>query len=63
MSWLSSIFSAIGAALGLIGKRSDLNNSLEMQTRDKARKEMEAENREIEAIKNKDAKFISNNLS
>jgi len=60
---LSNVFGSVMAALGLAGKRSDLNNSPDVVNAKKGQEEAREVDKEKEAVANKDIDEIRKNLS
>lgn len=63
MNFITAIFGAIGSVFNWITGKQDLNNTPDMKDRKKAQQEINEDNRDVLAIKNKDEKHISNVLS
>jgi hypothetical protein len=63
MLFLKDLFAAIAAILGLVSKRSDLNNSEEMKKRAAAQKEIEQDDKDDETISKRDLDATRNSLS
>ena len=60
---IAGFFRAIGEVTGLISKRSDLNNTPEMKSRDEAKKRSEDDDKISKEVKDGDDEAIRNRIS
>jgi hypothetical protein len=67
MNWLQSIasnlFYAVGAVANWAAKKLDLNNTPEMKARAAAQAEIDRKSAAEQAVKEKDAKTVQNNMA